>query len=76
MRRPCAEQQAELRGILGFTRYYRKFIKDYGIIVKPLTNLPKKKKLFEWTAEANVAFLALKEAMTTTPVLQLPDFQK
>ncbi|OMO55084.1 reverse transcriptase [Corchorus capsularis] len=64
-----------LRGFLGLTGYYRKFVKHYATIVAPLTDLLKQKS-YQWTTEASEAFEKLKQALTTTPILALPDFSQ
>lgn len=61
---------------LGFANFYRSFIKDYSRIATPLITLTKKDKRFEWTREANNAFIELKQAFTSAPVLAHADPNK
>lgn len=70
---PLLKTVTELRGFLGLTGYYRRFVKNYGQIAKPLTDQLRKNE-FSWNEAATNAFQALKVAVTNIPVLVLPDF--
>jgi hypothetical protein len=72
---PVPTSARALRGFLGLAGYYRRFIKDFGAIAAPLTQLLKR-NAFLWSDEATAAFEALKKALTEAPVLHLPDFNQ
>jgi hypothetical protein len=66
---------SELSGFLGLIGYYCKFVCTYDILAPPLTNLLRKGQ-FGWSKEVESAFQALKQAMTSTPTLALPNFNE
>jgi len=61
---------------LGFTGYYRYFIKGYSAIARPLIALTRKATPWHWGSEQSEAFEALKAKMCEKPVLQQPNFDK
>ena len=61
---------------LGLAGYYRKFIKNFAKIEKPLTLLTHQQAKFEWTPTHHNAFLMLKESVIQAPILHYPDPEK
>ncbi|XP_019423049.1 PREDICTED: uncharacterized protein LOC109332519 [Lupinus angustifolius] len=70
---PTPKSLTALRGFLGLTGFYRKFVQNYASLAAPLTDLLKQNN-FTWSEKAHLAFTNLQLAMTKTPVLNLPDF--
>jgi hypothetical protein len=66
----------DVRAFLGFTGYYRYFIKDYSKIARPLIHLTKKATPFTWEEAQVKAFETLKEHMCRNPILRQPDYTK
>jgi hypothetical protein len=67
---------SEIHNFLGLAGYYRRFIKDFSKIAKPMTKLLEKNKAFEWTAQCQASFEELRKCLTSTPVLVLLDLTK
>ena len=83
---PTPKNPNEVRQFLGFAGYYRKFVKDFAQICKPLymlmpfTKSKKRKKLpekhWEWGVSQEESFKKLKEVLTSPPVLGYADYTK
>lgn len=71
---PTPVDAKQLRNFLGLAGYYRKYVRNYGSISKPLTQLLHKNTPFIWTSVSQTAFVTLKSALSSAPVLALPDF--
>ena len=68
------ESNSQLRSFLGLASYYRRFIKDFGKIASPMTDMLEKNKAFIWTDEGKRAFTKIKHFLTNPPILVYPDF--
>jgi hypothetical protein len=67
---------SEIRSFLGLAGYYRRFIEGFSKIARPMTELLKKEKKFAWTESCERSFQELKQRLTTSPVLTLPDIHR
>ncbi len=70
---PTPTNIEQIQKFLGLSGYYRKFIKNFSTICAPISELLNKKIQFKWTERQQLAFETLKHAMTTAPILALPD---
>ena len=66
----------DVRSFLGLASYYRRFIRGFSEIARPLTELTRAGAEWKWSTSQHIAFNRLKLALTTAPVLMLPDFGK
>ncbi|GBG70106.1 hypothetical protein CBR_g5737 [Chara braunii] len=73
---PRPQSVNEMRSFLGMTDDYRNFVKNYSIVVAPLTDLTRLDTPWEWTDRCAAAFRHLKHALTHYEVLKLPDPDK
>lgn len=73
---PRPTNQKSIKQFLGLLGYYRKFIRNFASIAKPLTKLLRKDVPFIWESEQANSFQQFKEILTSQPLLQYPDFSK
>ena len=69
---PQPKTQTDVRSFLGLASYYRKYIKGFSTIAKPLTGLTEKNQAFIWSPECEHALQTLKEKLITAPILAYP----
>ncbi|XP_064470265.1 uncharacterized protein LOC135385018 [Ornithodoros turicata] len=75
---PRPKTKKQMRSFLGLAGYYRDFVPNYATLASPLTDLTKKRanNIIEWTEAHQIAFDALKHALSEPPILRAPDFNK
>lgn len=73
---PIPNNKQQVRSFLGLTNYYRRFVRNYATIAKPLTDIQGENKTFEWNQEQQQSFQDLKKALTSAPVLSSPQPDK
>ena len=64
----------QMRSFIGMATYYCKFLADYNLIKKPLTNLTKKGEAWRWGPEQQSSFEGIKALLISAPVLRHPDW--
>ena len=69
---PLPKNRKQVRSFLGFCSYYRKFVKNFAVLAKPLYNLTEENVKFFWSSECQQAFENLKRVLTCPPVLSFP----
>ncbi|GJS81583.1 putative reverse transcriptase domain-containing protein [Tanacetum coccineum] len=63
----------EIRQFLSLAGYYRRFIKGFSKITKPMTKLTQKNMKFDWSEKAEAAFQLLKQKLCSAPISALPE---
>lgn len=67
---PRPKKVVDVQSFIGLANYYRKFVRGFADIARPLTLLTRKNTRFIWTDEQEIAFQTLKEALIKAPVLR------
>ena len=73
---PRPKSVHDVRSFLRLASYYRRFVRGFSEMARPLTQLTKSGVEWNWSEAQHRAFNRLKLALTTAPVLKLPDFDR
>ena len=68
-----AGDNIDVQAFLGLANFYRRFIKGFAGIARPLMDLTRKGVSFQWGHDQDDTFEALKHALTKAPILQVYD---
>ena len=69
---PVPANVTEVKQFLGLCSYYRKHVKNFSMIAKPLFDLTKKDSKLVWTDDSQISFNQLKAALTSNEIMALP----
>jgi len=73
---PVPKTVRDVRKFLGLANYYKRFVKDFAKLARPLNNLTKKDEKWKWEEQQQKAFEQLKTVFTSRPLLVAPDLDK
>ena len=73
---PTPKSVKDIQKFLGLVNYYHRFIEGFAMVARPLHDLVKKDKRWNWTEKEERAFRELKERFTQEPVVAAPDRDK
>ena len=72
---PKPQSVRDVRGFLGLASFYRRFIKQFSLKARPLTDLTREKTVWQWNDKEENAFNELKKSLVVAPVLRIPKFE-
>ena len=71
---PRPQSVRDVRAFLGLASFYRRFIKQFSLKARPLTDLTREKNEWKWGEAEENAFNVLKQSLVLAPVLRIPNF--